>query len=348
MNRRGVPYKEAGVDLESAASLVQRIKPIAEKTYTKGAVTNIGLFAGMFKPDLQGMSRPLLVSSTDGVGTKLKLAFELDKHDSIGIDLVGMNVNDIVVHGAQPLFFLDYLAVDQLRLDQAEAIITGIAEGCKQAQCSLLGGETAEMPGFYAPNEYDLSGFCVGLVDESNVIDGSNIGINNSVIGLAASGPHSNGYSLIRKILKQNGAQLEQTLPGSSQTIGQALMEPTRIYVKSILNVIRDFEIRGMAHITGGGFYDNLPRILPNGVQAEIYFPSWPKAPIFAWLQEQGGLSWQEMLQTFNCGIGMVLVCSKRQTGDILQRLKALGQEAWLIGKVTSGEEGQEQVQIQF
>jgi phosphoribosylformylglycinamidine cyclo-ligase len=348
MNKRGVPYQEAGVNLESAASLVQRIKPIVETTHTKGVVSDIGLFAGMFKPDFHAMSRPLLVSSTDGVGTKLKLAFELDTHDSIGIDLVGMNVNDIVVHGAQPLFFLDYLAVDQLRLDQAEAIITGIAQGCRLANCSLLGGETAEMPGFYAPNEYDLSGFCVGLVDESNVIDGSNIGINNSVIGLAASGPHANGYSLIRKILRENGNPLWDTLSGSSQTIGQALLEPTRIYVKSILNLIRDFDIRGMAHITGGGFYDNLPRILPNGVRVELYFPSWPKPPIFDWLQKQGGLSWPEMLQTFNCGIGMVLVCPKRQTEDILQRLKALDQEAWLIGKVTAGKQGQERVQIRF
>ncbi|MCF8106130.1 MAG: phosphoribosylformylglycinamidine cyclo-ligase [Desulfohalobiaceae bacterium] len=348
MSYRGAAYKGAGVDLRSASRLVDRIKPIAEKTHTKGVVTDIGLFAGMFRPDLQGISRPILVSATDGVGTKLKLAFALDKHDTIGIDLVGMNVNDIICHGAQPLFFLDYLAAGKLDIDQAEAIISGIGQGCQEAGCALLGGETAEMPGFYAPGEYDLSGFCVGLVDESNVVDGSNISIGNSIIGLASSGPHSNGYSLIRKILEDHQPDLAEDLPGTEKNIGQALLEPTIIYARTILNLLRDFDIRGMVHITGGGFYDNLPRILPKGVQAEIFFSSWPKTPIFEWLQKKGGLDWEEMLQVFNCGIGMALICPKKKTGDVLQRIKAMGHEAWMIGKISARKKQQEQVQIVF
>lgn len=348
MSNRGAVYKEAGVDLQSASTLVDRIKPIVETTHTKGVVTDIGLFAGMFKLDLHGTSRPILVSATDGVGTKLKLAFALDKHDSVGIDLVGMNVNDIIVHGAQPLYFLDYLAAGKLDMAQTEAIISGIATGCKQANCALLGGETAEMPGFYPPGEYDLSGFCVGLVDESNVVDGSNIGIGNSIIGLASSGPHSNGYSLIRKLVAENNLDFSENLQGTEKSLGQALLEPTRIYVKTILNLLRDFDIRGMVHITGGGFYDNLPRVLPKGVQAEIFFSSWPKTPVFEWLKHTGGLDWEEMLQIFNCGIGMALICPKRQTGDILQRIKAMDNEAWLIGKVSARKKQQEQVQIVF
>ena len=348
MSDRGAAYKEAGVDLHSASSLVDRIKPIVERTHTKGVVTDIGLFAGMFKPDLQGISRPILVSATDGVGTKLKLAFALDRHDTIGMDLVGMNVNDIICHGAQPLFFLDYLAADKLDVNRVEAIISGIAQGCQEAGCALLGGETAEMPGFYTPGEYDLSGFCVGLVDESNVVDGSNIGIGNSIIGLASSGPHSNGYSLIRKILADNKTDLSENLEGTGKSLGQALLEPTKIYARTILNLLRDFDIRGMVHITGGGFYDNLPRILPRGVQAEIFFSSWPKNSIFEWLQQTGGLNWEEMLQIFNCGIGMALICPKRQSEDILQRIKAMGNEAWLIGKVSAKKKQKEQVKIVF
>ncbi|MFP4671442.1 MAG: phosphoribosylformylglycinamidine cyclo-ligase [Desulfohalobiaceae bacterium] len=348
MQERGSAYKDAGVNLQAANTLVQRIKKMAASTHTKGVITDIGLFAGMFKLDVQDMKHPVLVSSTDGVGTKLKLAFALDQHDTIGIDLVAMNVNDIVVHGAQPLFFLDYLACGKLEVDQAEQIVNGIVLGCKQAGCALLGGETAELPGFYPDGEYDLSGFSVGLVDDAKIVDGSSIGVGNKIIGLASSGLHSNGYSLVHKLLQEQGLGLQDILPGTKQEVGNVLLEPTRIYVRTVLNLLRDFEIKGMVHITGGGFYDNLPRILPKGVKAQLELYSWPKTHLLQWLQQSGDLSWEEMLQIFNCGIGLVLIVSQKDYEDILIRLQGLKEKAWVIGEVMSRKSDQEQVEVLF
>lgn len=346
MDDRSKAYREAGVNLEAAGTLVQRIKAMAATTHTKGVISDIGLFAGMYKLDLSQTTSPVLVSSSDGVGTKLKIAFDLDRHETIGIDLVAMNVNDIVVHGARPLFFLDYLATGGLDVEQAEQVIAGIAEGCRQAQCALLGGETAEMPGFYQRGEYDLSGFSVGLVDNSRIVDGSSIGVGNVIIGLGSSGLHSNGFSLVRKLIREQEIDLQRTLPGDETTIGQALLEPTRIYVKTVLNLLRDFEIRGIVHITGGGFYDNLPRILPRGVRARVDFKSWPRAPVFQWLKEIGQLSWPEMLQVFNCGLGMVLIVSRDVHEDVLLRLQGLKEQAWVIGEILARKKDQHPVDI--
>ncbi|MGM0424025.1 MAG: phosphoribosylformylglycinamidine cyclo-ligase [Thermodesulfobacteriota bacterium] len=348
MQERSSAYKDAGVDLQAANTLVQRIKSMAASTHTKGVITDIGLFAGMFKLDVQDMKHPVLVSSTDGVGTKLKLAFAMNQHDTIGIDLVAMNVNDIVVHGAQPLFFLDYLACGKLEVEQAEQIISGIVQGCKQAGCALLGGETAELPGFYPDKEYDISGFCVGLVDDAKIVDGSSIGVGNKIIGLASSGLHSNGYSLVHKLLSEQDLQLTDILPGTKQEVGKLLLEPTRIYVRTVLNLIRDFEIKGMVHITGGGFYDNLPRVLPKGVKAQMEFNSWPQGSLLQWLQQSGDLSWEEMLQIFNCGIGLVLIVSQKDYEDILIRLQGLKEKAWVIGEIRSRKSGEEQVEFLF
>jgi phosphoribosylformylglycinamidine cyclo-ligase len=349
MQDRGKAYKEAGVNLEAADTLVKRIKRLASSTHTKGVLSDIGLFGGMFKLDLSDTRRPVLVSSTDGVGTKLKLALAMDIHDTIGIDLVGMNVNDIVVHGAKPLFFLDYFATDQLNVDQAEQVIAGIAQGCQLAGCALLGGETAELPGFYKPGEYDLSGFSVGIVDDDKIVDGSSVGVGQAVIGLGSSGLHSNGFSLVRKLISEQNIDLHQPLPESDQSVGRVLLEPTRIYVKSILNVLRDFEVKGMAHITGGGLYDNLPRVLPRGVKASVDFSSWTKPPVFEWLHSLSGLSWPEMLQTFNCGLGIVLIVEERVAEDVLLRLQGLKETAWKIGQTEAKrDQDEEKVEVVF
>lgn len=349
MQDRGKAYKEAGVNLEAADTLVKRIKRLASSTHTKGVLSDIGLFGGMFKLDLSDTRRPVLVSSTDGVGTKLKLALAMDIHDTIGIDLVGMNVNDIVVHGAKPLFFLDYFAADQLNVDQAEQVIAGIAQGCQLAGCALLGGETAELPGFYKPGEYDLSGFSVGIVDDDKIVDGSSVGVGQAVIGLGSSGLHSNGFSLVRKLIAEQNIDLHQPLPESDQSVGRVLLEPTRIYVKSILNVLRDFEIKGMAHITGGGLYDNLPRVLPRGVKVSVDFSSWTKPPVFEWLHSLSGLSWPEMLQTFNCGLGIVLIVEERVAEDVLLRLQGLKETAWKIGQTEAKrDQDEEKVEVVF
>jgi len=334
MNDRAEAYRRAGVDIDAASELVKRIKPLAQATFSKGVLADIGGFGGLFKLDADDYAQPVLVSSTDGVGTKLLLAFDLDGHSTVGIDLVAMSVNDILVQGAKPLFFLDYFATGKLDVDVAERVIKGIAAGCADAGCALLGGETAEMPGFYPDGHYDLAGFCVGIADNSKIVDGSTIGIGDAIIGIASSGPHSNGYSLIRRILAQSGLNPADPLPGASQTIAQALIAPTRIYVKTIRNLLRDFPIKGMAHITGGGFYENIPRILPHGVAAHIVMNNWRMPPVFHWLKNAGGLSWQEMLQTFNCGIGYMLVVDKDHADDILSRLQGLGETAWKIGEI--------------
>jgi len=341
-------YKEAGVDVQKAGSFVERIKDIVKTTYTKGVLSEIGLFGGMFKLDTSNINVPVLVASSDGVGTKLKLAFLLNKHDTVGIDLVAMNVNDIVVHGARPLFFLDYLAMGKLDTGVAEQIIRGIAEGCKQSRCALLGGETAELPGFYSNGEYELSGFCVGVVDDSRIIDGSSIGVGNVIIGIGSSGVHSNGFSLIRKIIYEKDLSLNEKIDDSGKSLGEILLTPTKIYVQSVLNLIRDFNINGMAHITGGGFFENIPRILPRGVRARINFYSWEKPVIFHWIKEQANLSWEEMMAIFNCGIGFVLIVRKEDVDEIISRLSGLKEKAWIIGEVLKEEEGSDKIEIYF
>ncbi|GAB6887728.1 phosphoribosylformylglycinamidine cyclo-ligase [Desulfothermus okinawensis JCM 13304] len=341
-------YRESGVDILKASTFIDRIKGIVKGTHTKGVLSDIGLFGGMFKLDISDIKSPVLVAATDGVGTKLKLAFDMNKHDTVGIDLVAMNVNDIVVHGAKPLFFLDYLAMGELDTSVAEDIIKGISEGCKQSGCALLGGETAELPGFYKKGEYELSGFSVGVVDDSKIIDGSTIGVGNVIIGLASSGVHSNGFSLIRKIIRDKSISLEEKLNESTKTLGEILLTPTKIYVGSILNLIRDFHINGMAHITGGGFFENIPRILPRGVKAKIDFYSFEKPLIFQWIKEQGNLSWEEMMSIFNCGIGIVLIVKKKDVDDILNRLNGLNEKAWIIGEIQRQEEESDNIEIYF
>ena len=331
---RAKAYTDSGVDINAGNELVTRIKSMVDTTRTQGVFSDIGGFGGLFRPDLAGMEDPVLVSSTDGVGTKLKLAFQYDKHDTIGIDLVAMSVNDVIVQGARPLFFLDYFATGKLDVDKTAAVISGIAEGCRQAGCALLGGETAEMPDMYAPGEYDLAGFCVGIVDNARIVDGSSIRVGDKLIGLASSGLHSNGYSLARKVLQQSGLSADAMLPGSDKTIKDSFLEPTTIYVECVRSLLRDLSIKGMSHITGGGFYDNIPRILPAQVGAKITFGSWDMPPIFSWLMSSGNLTWAEMLQIFNCGIGYILVVDKDSVDEIMHRLKALNQPAWEIGEI--------------
>ena len=348
MTQHSRAYKEAGVDVQAADTLVDRIKNMARSTHTRGVVKDIGSFGGMFRLNTRGMSNPVLVSSTDGVGTKLKLAFAMDRHDTVGVDLVAMNVNDIVVHGAKPLFFLDYYATSELRVDQAQSVVSGIAAGCREAGCALLGGETAEVPGFYQSGEYELSGFAVGLVDDQGIVDGSGIGVGNKIIGLASSGVHSNGFSLVRKVLQDGGHSLDDTPQGLDRPLGEVLLDPTRIYVRAVQNLLRDFDIRGMVHITGGGLYDNIPRVLPRGVRADLDFSSWSHPPVFDWLKEQAGISWEEMLRVFNCGIGMALVVNKREHEDVLLRLKGLREQAWTIGEIKAARNDDPAVRVEF
>lgn len=341
MADRSAAYKKAGVDIDAGNALVSRIKKLVSATYSKGVISDIGGFGGLFKLDAEAYDEPVLVASTDGVGTKLKLAHDCDIHDGIGVDLVAMSVNDILVQGAKPLFFLDYFATGKLDVEKAETVIASVAEGCKEAGCALLGGETAEMPDFYPEGVYDLSGFCVGIVDNAKIVDGSSIGVDDVLIGIDSSGPHSNGYSLIRKLLDGSSLKANDLFPGSDKTMGQTLLAPTRIYVKPVLNLLRDFEIRGMVHVTGGGFYDNIARILPRGVAARINFGSWDVQPVFDWLKKEGGLSWPEMLQIFNCGIGYILVVPQDISEDVIQRLKAMHERAQVIGRIAMLEKGE-------
>jgi phosphoribosylformylglycinamidine cyclo-ligase len=349
MPDRAQAYKDAGVDIEAGNAFVSRIKSLVSGTFTKGVITDIGGFGGLFKLDVGGMDEPVLVASTDGVGTKLKLAIAFDHHTDIGIDLVAMSVNDILVQGAKPLFFLDYLAFGKHDNDLAVDVLAGVVAGCKDAGCALLGGETAEMPGLYAPGDYDLSGFCVGIVDNAKIVDGTSIGVGDAIIGIASSGVHSNGYSLVRKILDESGLNPGDPFPGSDRTVAEVLLQPTRIYVRPVLNLSRDLPINGMVHVTGGGFYDNIPRVLPKGVAAEIRFGSWPMPPVFTWLKEQGRLSWPEMLQIFNTGIGYVLIVDQAIAGDVLDRLHGMHEQAWVIGEIRRrSAQDAEQVVVEF
>ncbi|EPR44468.1 phosphoribosylformylglycinamidine cyclo-ligase [Desulfovibrio sp. X2] len=348
MSDRASAYTAAGVNIQAANSFIDGIKKMVGSTFTKGVVTDIGGFGGLFKPDISGMQEPVLVAGTDGVGTKLKLAFDFDRHDSVGIDLVAMSVNDILVQGAKPMFFLDYFATGKLDAQKATTVLAGIVEGCRESECALLGGETAEMPDFYADGEYDLSGFCVGIVDNARIVDGSSVAVGDRIVGLASSGVHSNGYSLVRKLLAESGLKGDDTFPGTEQSVADVLLTPTRIYVKPIKAVLRDLEVKGMAHITGGGFYDNIPRVLPRGVAARIRFGSWKMPPVFDWLKEQGRLSWPEMLQIFNCGIGYVCIVSPDICDDVVGRLSGAGAPATVIGEIEALDKHEEQVVVDF
>ncbi len=331
-------YRDAGVDIDAGARLIERIKPLAAATRRPGVLDGLGGFGALFELPIERYRQPVLVSGTDGVGTKLKLAIELNRHDTIGIDLVAMCVNDILVSGAEPLFFLDYYATGRLDVDVATSVISGIARGCELAGCALTGGETAEMPGMYAEGDYDLAGFCVGIVEKDALITPSRVVPGDLLIALSSSGPHSNGYSLIRKVIEVSGADLSQDLDGIS--LGDALLAPTNIYVRSLLPLIRTLEIHALAHITGGGLTENLPRVLPAHTSADIDLGSWRWPAVFDWLQTRGNISRKEMLQTFNCGVGMVVCVAGEDAEQALTHLRAQGETAWIIGeiKATEGE----------
>ncbi len=329
-------YAQAGVDIDKANDLVRRIKEIAKGTPRSGVMGEIGGFGGLFSLNLANVDRPVLVSSTDGVGTKLKIAFLLDRHDTVGIDLVAMCVNDIAVQGAKPLFFLDYFSVGKLDSRIATEVISGVAEGCKIAACALIGGETAEMPGFYAEGEYDLAGFAVGLVDNDKIIDGSGIRMGHLLIGLPSSGLHSNGYSLVRKIcLDRLNLKIDDHVPELGTTLGEELLTPTRIYSETIQRLIRNLPIHGLAHITGGGIAENIIRIIPDACNITLHRDSWEVPAIFRFLQEAGKVSEEEMLRTFNNGIGMVAIVPEKAAADVLQQLRAMDENAVVIGEIT-------------
>ena len=330
-------YRDAGVDIEAGNALVDRIKPLAAKTRRPGVMSGLGGFGSMFELPLDRYKKPVLVSGTDGVGTKLRLAIESGIHDTIGIDLVAMCVNDIIVLGAEPLFFLDYYATSKLDIDVATSVVSGIADGCTLSGAALVGGETAEMPSMYEDGDYDLAGFCVGVVEKDNVIDGSQVAAGDVLIGLASSGPHSNGYSLIRKILDRSQDELNTKFEDS--TLGEHLLTPTRIYVKSLLQLHEKINIHALSHITGGGLLENIPRVLPDNVQAIIEADSWQRPAIFDWLQEQGNVIDEEMYRTFNNGIGMVVVVAKEDATQTLSLLAELGESAFQIGHIDTSEQ---------
>jgi len=336
----GIPlnYKDSGVDISAGDELIRRIKPCVEKTRTSGVLSGLGGFGALFELPLDRFKHPVLVSGTDGVGTKLKLANWLAKHDTIGIDLVAMCVNDILVQGAEPLFFLDYFATGSLHVDIAAAVVRGISEGCQQAGAALVGGETAEMPGMYGQDDYDLAGFCVGIVEKNRIIDGTRITPGDKLIGIESSGPHSNGYSLIRKVIELNKTSLGEQL--AEKTIGEHLLQPTRIYVKSILRLLQSVDVHGIAHITGGGITENLPRILPKTTKALINLDSWKQPPIFSWLQKNGQIENAEMLRTFNCGIGMILCVAPTDETTAMQALKENGESVYTIGTILESKDG--------
>lgn len=336
--KQGLTYADSGVDITAGNEAVDMMKEHVRKTFRPEVLTDLGGFGGLFALDTQKYQQPVLVSGTDGVGTKLKVAMLTGKHDTIGIDAVAMCVNDILVQGAEPLFFLDYLAVGKLQPGMVADIVKGVAEGCQQAGAALIGGETAEMPGFYGDDEYDVAGFVVGVVDRAKIIDGSTIQPGDRLIGIASSGLHSNGYSLARKaILEVGGLSLDEVHPQLGRTVGEEMLEPTRIYVKLIQNLLAKYTIKGMAHITGGGLTENIPRVLPAHTKVEITRDSWEIKPIFKVIQEIGQIAEAEMLRTFNMGIGMVLVVPEEQVADMLADLTAQGESAWAIGEVVAG-----------
>ncbi len=350
-NRRGdravtdktsLSYKDAGVDIDAGNALVDRIKGVVKQTRRPEVMGGLGGFGALCALP-QKYREPILVSGTDGVGTKLRLAMDLKRHDTIGIDLVAMCVNDLVVQGAEPLFFLDYFATGKLDVDTAASVITGIAEGCKQSGCALVGGETAEMPGMYHGEDYDVAGFCVGVVEKSEIIDGSKVQSGDALIALGASGPHSNGYSLVRKILEVSNTD-PTTTDLESQTLADHLLAPTKIYVKSVLELIEKIDVHAIAHLTGGGFWENIPRVLPEGMQAVIDESSWQWPAVFTWLQQTGNVSRHEMYRTFNCGVGMVIALPEELVESAIALLTAAGEKAWKIGKLTASSDEQQVV----
>ncbi|MGD9861423.1 phosphoribosylformylglycinamidine cyclo-ligase [Marinobacterium iners] len=341
--KTSLSYKDAGVDIDAGNALVERIKGVAKRTARPEVMGGLGGFGALCELPA-GYKQPVLVSGTDGVGTKLRLAMDLKKHDTIGIDLVAMCVNDLVVAGAEPLFFLDYYATGHLNVDMAADVVTGIGAGCELAGAALVGGETAEMPGMYEGDDYDLAGFCVGVVEKSEIIDGSKVQVGDALIGLASSGPHSNGYSLIRKILEVANADIQQ--PMGDKTLADALLEPTRIYVKSILKLIRESQVNALSHITGGGLLENIPRVLPASAKAVIDIDSWTLPPVFQWLQAEGNVDAREMYRTFNCGVGMVIAVPADKADAAIALLQAEGESAWLIGQIEAAAEGEEQVEL--
>lgn len=338
-------YRDAGVDIDAGNDLVNRIKDTAVRTRRPEVLGGLGGFGAMVSIPA-GYKEPVLVSGTDGVGTKLRLAMQLDKHDSIGIDLVAMCVNDLVVGGAEPLFFLDYYATGKLNVDVAAQVVAGIGEGCEQAGCALVGGETAEMPGMYEGDDYDLAGFCVGVAERSEIIDGSRVQPGDALIALGSSGPHSNGYSLIRKIIEVSDADLNTAM--GDTTLADALMAPTRIYVKNLLKLIKDVDVRALSHITGGGLPENIPRVLPKGTVAAIDTASWTLPPVFQWLQQEGGVAIEEMYRTFNCGIGMIVCVPDAQKELALDTLKALGEHAWQVGVMEAAENADGDASVRY
>jgi phosphoribosylformylglycinamidine cyclo-ligase len=338
--KSSISYRDAGVDIEAGDALVEDIKPFAKRTMRPEVLAGIGGFGSLFEVPKK-FKNPVLVSGTDGVGTKLKLAFQLNKHDTVGIDLVAMCVNDILVQGAEPLFFLDYFACGKLEVGAAAQVIKGIAAGCEQAGCALVGGETAEMPGMYPPGEYDLAGFSVGAVDKEAIIDGTTIAPGDVVLGLASSGAHSNGYSLVRKLIEVSGIAMDSDFHG--RPFRDVVMEPTRIYVKPLLKLIEALPVKGMAHITGGGLTENIPRVLPEGVTAELQRGSWTIPPLFDWMQQQGNIAEDEMLRTFNCGIGMVVIVSAADAESATALLAAEGEQVSRIGVIRARAAGEHQ-----
>jgi len=340
---RGYTYEQAGVSIAAGNALVRAIAPLAKATARPGATSDLGGFGGFFDPKAAGYEDPLLVAANDGVGTKLKLAIEHDRHDTVGIDLVAMCVNDLIVQGAEPLFFLDYFACARLETSIAERVIAGIAEGCRLAGCALIGGETAEMPGMYASGDYDLAGFCVGAVERGEQLTGERVKPGDMLLGIASSGVHSNGYSLVRRLASDRGWAMEAAAPfdpGSGRTLIDTLIEPTRIYVKQLLPLIREGLIHGLAHITGGGLVENIPRILPEGAEARIDVESWPLPALMAFLQEEGEITPDEMARTFNCGIGMVITADIDRYQEVIARLEEAGERVHMIGKIREGQRG--------
>ena len=339
-----ITYKDAGVDIEAGNALVERIKQVAMRTRRPEVMAGLGGFGALCKIPA-GYKEPVLVSGTDGVGTKLRLAIDLKKHDTVGIDLVAMCVNDLIVCGAEPLFFLDYYATGKLDIDIATAVVSGIGKGCELSGCSLVGGETAEMPGMYEGEDYDLAGFCVGVVENDKIIDGKEVAAGDVLIGLASSGPHSNGYSLIRKILEVNEVD-PATVELDGQKLADILLTPTRIYVQSLLHLIRESTVHALAHITGGGLLENIPRVLPEHTKAVIDTSTWTQPPIFQWLEEKGNISPTEMYRTFNCGIGMVICVPARETDTALGLLSAAGETAMIIGSISAAGDGEEAIEL--
>jgi phosphoribosylformylglycinamidine cyclo-ligase len=341
--KQSLSYKDAGVDIDAGNALVERIKGVVKKTRRPEVMGGIGGFGALCEIP-EGYKQPVLVAGTDGVGTKLRLAIDLKKHDTVGIDLVAMCVNDLIVQGAEPLFFLDYYATGKLDVDTAADVVTGIGKGCEISGCALIGGETAEMPGMYDGEDYDMAGFCTGVVEKSKIIDGTKVAAGDQLIALASSGPHSNGFSLIRKVLEVSNADTNQVIDG--KTLGEHLLEPTRIYVKPLLELFKQVDVHALSHITGGGFWENIPRVLPESAKAVVKGDSWQWPSVFSWLQENGNITTHEMYRTFNCGVGMVLVVPADQLENSLNILKDLGENAWHLGEIQDAVAGEEQVEI--